>query len=320
MSLLDDVAERDGWRCWVCDEPVDPEMSVNDPRGPSVDSRTADRKAKVVERLAHRGCNTRKGAVKVVIAWPDRLYVVEPAPLITVAARLERKGGREMVGRCPTRQDAQEAADWLVDRFSRLVPGLPVTADIEAGRRPVPRRPGHRPPLTGDRQHTRVALLGALAGTAPDVEGRAEADKRVTSAGAESTSRTRRGQGASTWSTSHCRGEHPCRFWARTVNGGSPPLPRRAPGVRAQARVPLQVTSAGAGEHGHVGVAVAGDLPLSAPAEVTRRCRGRSARSAVALRVSRSVPRYDYLSDPIACSTPRERQSSDLEPVTGERM
>jgi hypothetical protein len=133
VSLLDDVAKRDGWRCWVCDEPVDPGMSVNDPRGPSVDSRTADRKAKVAERLAHRGCNTRKGAVKVVIAWPERLYVVEPAPLITVAGRLERKGGREMVGRCPTRKDAQEAADWLVDRFSRLVPGLPVTADIEAG-------------------------------------------------------------------------------------------------------------------------------------------------------------------------------------------
>ncbi|MEZ0109803.1 hypothetical protein ABH920_003817 [Catenulispora sp. EB89] len=133
MTILDDVAERDGWRCWVCDEPVDPDMSVNDPRGPSVDSRTADRKAKVVERLAHRGCNTRKGAVQVVIPWPDSLYVVEPAALIAVADRLERKGGREVVGRCPTEQDAQDAADWLVDRFSRLVPGLPVTARVDAG-------------------------------------------------------------------------------------------------------------------------------------------------------------------------------------------
>ncbi|GAA2573870.1 hypothetical protein GCM10010210_56820 [Pseudonocardia hydrocarbonoxydans] len=52
---------------------------------------------------------------------------------ITVAGRLERKGGREMVARCPTEHDAQEAADWLVDRFSRLVPGLPVTAEIQAG-------------------------------------------------------------------------------------------------------------------------------------------------------------------------------------------
>jgi hypothetical protein len=69
----------------------------------------------------------------VVIPWPDSPYVAEPAPLATVAERLERKGGREVVGRCPNRQDAQEAADWLVDRFSRLVPGLPVTASTEPG-------------------------------------------------------------------------------------------------------------------------------------------------------------------------------------------
>lgn len=117
----------------MCDEPVDPDMSVNDPRGPSVDARTADRKAKLAERLAHRACNTRKGAVKVVIAWPERLRVIEPAPLATVADRLERKGGRELVARCPTRKDAQEAADWLVDRFSRLAPGLPVTATVDPG-------------------------------------------------------------------------------------------------------------------------------------------------------------------------------------------
>src|SRR3954462_6756599 len=108
-------------------------MPGNDPRGPSVDSRTADRKAKVTERLAHRACNTRKGAVKVVIAWPDRLHVVEPAPLITVAERLERKGGRELVARCPSKRDAQEAADWLGEPFARLVPGLLVTASVEAG-------------------------------------------------------------------------------------------------------------------------------------------------------------------------------------------
>lgn len=133
MSLLEDVAERDGWRCWVCDEPVDPDMSVNDPRGPSVDARTADRKAKIAERLAHRGCNSRKGAVQVVIAWPDHLFVIDPAPLITVTERLERKGGRETVCCCPTREDAQEAADWLLDRLSRLTPTLPLTADVEPG-------------------------------------------------------------------------------------------------------------------------------------------------------------------------------------------
>src|SRR3954468_22349342 len=124
MSLLDDVAERDGWRCWGCDEPVDADMSVNDPRGPSVDSRTADRKAKVAERLAHRGGNTRQGAGKGVIAWPDRPPLAarpRPPPPRRAVCRGgggggEQGGALDLVARCPTKQDAQEAADWLVDR------------------------------------------------------------------------------------------------------------------------------------------------------------------------------------------------------------
>jgi hypothetical protein len=133
MSKLDEVGERDGWRCWLCDEPVDPQMSVNDGRGPSVDSLASKSKKDAGERLAHRGCNTKKGAVKPVIPWPERLFVSDPAPLISVSERLQRKGGREVVARCPSRDDAQQTADWLVDRFSRLAPMLPVTASIDSG-------------------------------------------------------------------------------------------------------------------------------------------------------------------------------------------
>ena len=142
MSRLDEVGEQDGWRCWLCDEPVDPTMSVNDPRGPSIDTGITKAKAKAkakrgaggaTERLAHRGCNTGKGSTAPVAPWPDRLYVVDPAPLITSVERLERKGGREVMARCPTRPDAEEAAAWLVDRISRLQPGLPVTTEIEPG-------------------------------------------------------------------------------------------------------------------------------------------------------------------------------------------
>ena len=140
MSRLDEVGERDGWRCWVCDEAVDPEMSVNDGRGPSIDSLATRPKKKArspdggpEERLAHRDCNTRKGAVAAVVPWPDRLFVVEPAPIIATVERLQRKGGREVVARCPTLVDGQEAAIWLVDRISRLRPGLAVTADVEPG-------------------------------------------------------------------------------------------------------------------------------------------------------------------------------------------
>ena len=138
MSRLDDIGERDGWRCWLCDEPVDPKMSVNDARGPSLDSRITRAKSKgkapgSADRLAHRGCNTKKGAIAAVVSWPDHLFVGDPAPIITAVDRLQRKGGREIMGRCPTRGDAQAAAAWLSGRVARLAPDLGATADVEAG-------------------------------------------------------------------------------------------------------------------------------------------------------------------------------------------
>jgi hypothetical protein len=137
LSRLEEVGERDGWRCWLCDEPVDPDMSVNDPRGPSIDCLTTRAKSKgkgtVEERLAHRACNTKKGAVAAVVPWPDHLFVVDPAPIVASVDRLSRKGGREVVARCPTVADGEEAAAWLIDRISRLRPDLPVTAKVEPG-------------------------------------------------------------------------------------------------------------------------------------------------------------------------------------------
>jgi hypothetical protein len=142
MARVEDVGERDGWRCWLCDEAVDPMMSVNDPRGPSVDSGpTGAKRAKGTkkgsdagqERLAHRACNTRKGAVAPVVPWPEHLFVVDPAPIIAGVDHLQRKGGRVVMGRCPTREDGQQAADWLRDRVSRLRPGLEVDAVVEPG-------------------------------------------------------------------------------------------------------------------------------------------------------------------------------------------
>ena len=141
MTHLDDVAEADGWRCWLCDEAVDPDMSVNDDRGPSIDSMTTARKAKGKgadsvfgsERLAHRGCNTKKGAVSPVVEWPTELFVSDPASIITSVERLARKRGSEAMGRCPTEADAVAAAEWLVDRVSRLAPSLHVESRIQAG-------------------------------------------------------------------------------------------------------------------------------------------------------------------------------------------
>ncbi|TWU48869.1 hypothetical protein Poly51_47730 [Rubripirellula tenax] len=139
MGQLQDVGEADGWRCWLCDEPVDRTMPPNDPRAPSLDTRISKGRAKKkkqdkgslpTERLAHKGCNTGKGANDPVVPWPDHLIVVDPAPLIAAAERLERKGGREAMARCPTRSDADAVAAWLVGRFSRLSPELQVHTEI----------------------------------------------------------------------------------------------------------------------------------------------------------------------------------------------
>ena len=135
MSTLQEVGDRDGWRCWLCDEPVDPDASPNADRGPSVDSGAARAKkgAAGVERLAHRSCNTRKGAVKPVVAWSPDLFVVDPAPIAATVERLSRKGGREVVARCPSRADADQAAAWLVDRLSRFAPDLALTTQVDEG-------------------------------------------------------------------------------------------------------------------------------------------------------------------------------------------
>ena len=141
MTRLDDIGQADGWRCWLCDEAVDPDMSVNDDRGPSIDSMTTARKAKGKgtesifgsERLAHRGCNTKKGAVAPVVEWPKELFVSDPASIVTSTERLARKRGSEAMGRCPTEADADAAAEWLVDRLSRLAPSLDVESRIQAG-------------------------------------------------------------------------------------------------------------------------------------------------------------------------------------------
>lgn len=136
MSTLNEVGERDAWCCWLCDEPVDPRASVNADRGPSVDSgasRKGKKAAAGAERLAHRACNTRKGAVKPIVVWSPELFVVEPAPIVATVERLTRKGGREVVARCPSRVDAEKAAVWLLDRLSRFAPELAVTTQVEAG-------------------------------------------------------------------------------------------------------------------------------------------------------------------------------------------
>ena len=136
MSDLNEVGDRDSWRCWLCDEPVDPDASVNADRGPSVDGGATTKGKKPAdgaERLAHRACNTRKGKIAPVVPWSPTLFVVDPAPIVATVDRLTRKGGQEVVARCPTQVDADEAGAWLLDRLTRFAPGLALTTQVDEG-------------------------------------------------------------------------------------------------------------------------------------------------------------------------------------------
>lgn len=140
MSNLDEIGDRDGWRCWVCDLPVEKVAAANDEQGPSIDRcdvfirPSGKKKAGLAdERLAHRQCNTKKGAIKLVIAWPDHLILFDPAPIVQSTERLIAKGGRELVARCASQADANEASRWIEDRLTRLVPGIAFTTRIDQG-------------------------------------------------------------------------------------------------------------------------------------------------------------------------------------------
>ena len=136
MSDLNEVGDRDNWICWLCDTPVDPDASVNSDHGPSVDSYSVAKSKKnvvTVERLAHRDCNTMKGKKPPVVAWSPELLVVDPSPIVATVDRLERKGGREVIARCPSLEDAEQASEWLLDRLSRYAPDLAVSTQITSG-------------------------------------------------------------------------------------------------------------------------------------------------------------------------------------------
>jgi hypothetical protein len=136
MSDLNEVGERDGWICWLCDKPVDPDASVNSDLGPSTDSFAAAKAKKgagTVERLAHRSCNTMKGKIAPVVPWLKDVVIADPSPIFETVERLQRKGGREVIARCMDAADAEKVSDWLIDRLGRLAPDTGFSVDIKPG-------------------------------------------------------------------------------------------------------------------------------------------------------------------------------------------
>jgi hypothetical protein len=74
-----------------------------------------------------------KGKIAPVVQWPKELLVSDPAPIIDSVERLIKKRGREAIARCPSESDAKEVEAWLVDRLSRLAPGINFQVELSPG-------------------------------------------------------------------------------------------------------------------------------------------------------------------------------------------
>jgi hypothetical protein len=59
--------------------------------------------------------------------------VVDPSPIFETVERLRKKGGREIIARCPGEKEAQEASDWLLGRLSRLAPEVKFETEASTG-------------------------------------------------------------------------------------------------------------------------------------------------------------------------------------------
>lgn len=122
------LAERDGWICWLCGAAVDPDAPLDAPHRGTVDHVVPRSRggATVPEnlRLAHRRCNGRRADTLPELRWPTDLAALDTGDLWTTIARLVRRPGSvEIAGLFPTPERARAASTWAVDTACGFVGG-----------------------------------------------------------------------------------------------------------------------------------------------------------------------------------------------------
>lgn len=131
---LAQLAERDEWICWVCENEVDPNTSVGSASSGSIDhvipkSLGGDSSPGNL-RLAHRKCNSGRGDKLPELAWPHADDLVDSAPLWPALLRMQKKKGTETVAFFATEESADKAASWVVMKATQLT-GESWTVEVE---------------------------------------------------------------------------------------------------------------------------------------------------------------------------------------------
>ncbi len=127
MSRIAQLAARDGWTCWLCEGPIDPDAPEGSPGQATVDHVVPKSRGGPTApenlRLAHARCNGRRGNDLPELHWPDRFMLIDPAPLWQTLARILRRRAPEIIAVAPTRELADDAAEWARLRVERFVGG-----------------------------------------------------------------------------------------------------------------------------------------------------------------------------------------------------
>ena len=127
MSRIADLAERDGWVCWLCDSPIDPAANPGTPGAATVDHVVPKSRGGRTEpenlRLAHRRCNGARGNSLPELEWPSEFSLIDGAPLWQSLARIMKRRAPEVVAVAPTVELADAAASWARARLERFVGG-----------------------------------------------------------------------------------------------------------------------------------------------------------------------------------------------------
>lgn len=125
---LGQIAERDGWWCWLCGGAIDPAALRDSAMGGTVDHLVPRSRGGGNEpgnlRLAHKRCNVRRGSHLPELAWPRQWPMLMTVHLWTALARLAPHPGRaEVIALAPLLELADAAVAWSIERAEELVPG-----------------------------------------------------------------------------------------------------------------------------------------------------------------------------------------------------
>lgn len=130
-----DIAARDGWSCWICDNDIDPDARAGTHHAASVDHVIPKKYGgdTIAEnlRLAHRRCNSRRGSALPELRWPPGMVPVDSADLWQSLRRLlKQPAGSETVALFLHATDADRASGWMV-AAATTVTGVTWECEVE---------------------------------------------------------------------------------------------------------------------------------------------------------------------------------------------